>query len=70
MIQLAWSVSGTIAPVTFAWLLDRGETSLWFAMLALTLVGVGVSALLGRVHAAGGPAGHQRCRRGGRRGPC
>ena len=42
MIQLAWSVSGTIAPVTFAWLLDRGETSLWFAMLALTLVGVGV----------------------------
>ena len=27
MIQLAWSVSGTIAPVAFAWLLDRGETS-------------------------------------------
>ena len=49
MIQLAWSVSGTIAPVTFAWLLDRGETSLWFAMLALTLVGVAVATLLGRV---------------------
>jgi MFS family permease len=49
MIQLAWSVSGTVAPVAFAWLLDRGETSLWFAMLALTLVGVGLSTLLGRV---------------------
>ena len=49
MIQLAWSVSGTVAPVTFAWLLDRGETPLWFALLALTLFGAGVSALLGRV---------------------
>ena len=46
MIQLAWSVSGTIAPVTFAWLLDRGETALWVALLGLTLFGVGVSALL------------------------
>jgi MFS family permease len=49
MIQLAWSVSGTIAPVTFAWLLDRGETPLWVALLGLTLVGVGISTLLGRV---------------------
>jgi MFS family permease len=24
LMQLAWAVSGTIAPVTFAWLLDRG----------------------------------------------
>ena len=48
MIQLAWSVSGTIAPVAFAWLLDRGETPIWVALLGLTLLGVGVSTLLGR----------------------
>ena len=49
MIQLAWSVSGTIAPLAFAWLLDRGETVIWVALLGLTLLGVGVSTLLGRV---------------------
>ena len=49
MIQLAWNVSSTVAPVAFAWLLDRGETRLWFALLALTAVGVAVSSLLGRV---------------------
>ncbi len=49
MIQLAWNVSGTVAPVAFAWLLDRGETPLWFVLLGLALAGVGVSALVGRV---------------------
>ena len=49
LVQLAWNLAGTVAPVAFAWLLDRGATSLWFALLALTLVGVAVSALLGRV---------------------
>jgi MFS family permease len=49
MIQLAWNASSTVAPVAFAWLLDRGATPLWFAVLALTLVGVAVSTLLGRV---------------------
>ena len=49
MIQLAWSVSGTVAPVAFAWLLDRGETPLWFALLGAHPRRRGVSALLGRV---------------------
>jgi MFS family permease len=49
MIQLAWNLSGTVTPVAFAWLLDRGETPLWFVMLGLTVVGVGISTLLGRV---------------------
>jgi MFS family permease len=49
MIQLAWNVSSTVAPVAFAWLLDLGETPLWFVLLALTAVGVGISVLLGRV---------------------
>ncbi len=49
LVQLAWNLAGTVAPVSFAWLLDRGETALWLAVLAVTLFGVGVSALLGRV---------------------
>ena len=49
LIQLAWNLSGTVAPVAFAWLLDRGERPLWLALLALTAVGVTVSALLARV---------------------
>ena len=49
LIQLAWNIAGTITPVAFAWLLDRGDTVLWLVLLALTAVGVAVSALLGRV---------------------
>jgi MFS family permease len=49
MIQLAWNLSSTVTPVAFAWLLERGATPLWLVMLALTAVGAGVSALLGRV---------------------
>ena len=49
LIQLAWNIASTIAPVAFAWLLDRGDTVLWLVLLALTAVGVAVSALLGRV---------------------
>jgi MFS family permease len=49
LIQLAWNASSTLTPVAFAWLLDRGATPLWLALLALTAVGVAVSALLGRV---------------------
>jgi MFS family permease len=49
MIQLAWNLSSTVTPVAFAWLLDRGERPIWFALLGLTVVGVAVSARLGRV---------------------
>ncbi|MGI8646347.1 MAG: MFS transporter [Nocardioides sp.] len=35
MIQLAWNLSGTIAPVLFAWLLERGPEPIWLLMLAL-----------------------------------
>jgi MFS family permease len=48
LVQLAWNISGAVAPVTFAWLLDRGATPFWCVLLALTLVGGGLSALLGR----------------------
>jgi len=49
LIQLAWNVAGTVAPVTFAWLLDRGPTPLWLALLGLAVVGGAISAVLGRV---------------------
>lgn len=32
LIQLAWNISGTVAPVLFAWLLERGEAPLWGVM--------------------------------------
>jgi MFS family permease len=49
LVQLAWNLASTVAPVAFAWLLDRGSTPLWVALLALTAVGVALSTLLGRV---------------------
>jgi MFS family permease len=49
LVQLAWNLASTVAPVAFAWLLDRGATPLWVVLLGLTAVGVALSALLGRV---------------------
>lgn len=49
LIQLAWTISGAIAPVAFAWLLDRGESPLWLALTALSLVGALLATRLGRV---------------------
>jgi MFS family permease len=49
MIQLAWNSASTVAPVTFAWLLDLGATPLWLALLVLAFAGLAVSVLLGRV---------------------
>jgi MFS family permease len=49
LVQLAWNLASTVAPVAFAWLLDRGATPIWIALLALTAVGVALSTLLGRV---------------------
>ena len=54
LIQLAWNLSSTVAPVAFAWLLDRGPSPIWLALVALSLAGAGLTVLLGRVlpHAA------------------
>ena len=32
LIQLAWNVAGVLAPVSFAWLLDRGAWPIWVAL--------------------------------------
>lgn len=48
LMQLAWTISGAIAPVAFAWLLDRGESPLWLALGALNVVGALLAVRLGR----------------------
>lgn len=49
LIQLAWNLSSTIAPVLFAWLLERGPAPLWWVMLGTTALGTLVVVRLGRV---------------------
>lgn len=49
LMQLAWTISGAIAPVAFAWLLDRGTAPIWLALAGLSLVGALLAAQLGRV---------------------
>ncbi len=49
LIQLAWNVSSTIAPVLFAWLLDAGSAPLWLVMLGVAAVATLVAARLGTV---------------------
>lgn len=54
LIQLAWNLAGTISPVAFAWLLDRGASPIWFVLLAVSAAGALLAARLGAVmpHAA------------------
>ncbi len=49
LIQLAWNVASTIAPVAFAWLLARGESPVWLALLGVAALGAALAGLLGRV---------------------
>jgi MFS family permease len=54
LIQLAWNLSSTVAPVLFAWLLERGPTPLWLVMLGVAAASALVALRLGAVlpHAA------------------
>lgn len=49
LIQLAWNVAGTVAPVTYAALLDRGPTVVWVALLGVSAAGALAAARLGVV---------------------
>ncbi len=49
LVQLAWNVAGVVAPVSFAWLLDRGEWPVWAALAGIALVGALVALRLPRV---------------------
>lgn len=46
--QLSWLVAGIIAPSSFTWLLTHGESTLWFALVAVTVVGGLLGRLMGR----------------------
>ncbi len=37
--QLSWNLSGVVAPVLYAWLLDRGALSAWSGLAAMALLG-------------------------------
>ena len=47
--QLAWTVTGAAAPVTFAALLAQGAAVTWLSMTALSVVGALLTVWLGRV---------------------
>lgn len=47
LIQFAWNLAGAVAPVTFAWLLDRGASALWLALLACSAVAALAAVRLG-----------------------
>jgi len=49
MIQLAWNLSGTVTPVLFAWLLERGPEPIWLMMLVLAGLFSLVTLRLGKV---------------------
>jgi len=48
LMQLAWTISGAITPVAFAWLLARGTAPIWLALGVLSFVGALLAAQLGR----------------------
>lgn len=49
LIQLSWGLSGAVAPAAYLWLLDRGESPLWLALLGVTAVGGMLSVVVGRI---------------------
>ncbi len=48
LIQLAWNLAGALAPISFAWLLDRGPSAIWLSLCAMSLGGAGLALGLGR----------------------
>lgn len=49
LIQLAWNLASTAAPVLFAWLLDRGAAPIWLLLVAVSLIGGALAARVGVV---------------------
>jgi MFS family permease len=49
LVQLSWSVAGTVAPVAYLWLLDHGRSPLWLVMLAVTAVATALATVVGRI---------------------
>ncbi|WP_243060313.1 MFS transporter [Nocardioides sp. SR21] len=49
LMQLAWTITGAIAPVAFAWMLAHDSWSIWVALGVINLAGVLLAVRLGRV---------------------
>ena len=49
LVQLSWNVAATVAPISFAWLLARGEWPIWAALSGVAVVGALVALRLGGV---------------------
>lgn len=48
LIQLAWNLASTIAPVTFAWLLDAGAAPVWLVLGVVALLAAALATRLER----------------------
>jgi MFS family permease len=60
LMQLAWTTSGALSPVAFAWLLHRGPEPVWAALLAVVGLGALLAPRLGRtLPAAAGRVAHR-----------
>ena len=66
VVQLAWNISGAIAPLLYAALLDGGSLAIWGGAVVLCGLWAAVVAADGRGAPAGPRAGHQRRRGSGR----
>ncbi len=49
LVQLAWNVAGAVAPVSFAWLLERGVWPIWAVLGVVAVGGALVAVRLGQV---------------------
>lgn len=38
LFQLSWGIGGAITPVAFTWLLDRGPTTIWWALTLVAII--------------------------------
>jgi MFS family permease len=49
LYQLSWTMSSAVAPLALTWLLQQGPEVLWPALIAVSVTGMAVSRILGRV---------------------
>ena len=54
LVQLTWGLGGTITPIAYTWLLDHGETTLWWVLGLVALLGAAYAATLPRALPASG----------------
>lgn len=38
LFQLSWGIGGAVTPVAFTWLLDRGPTTIWWALTIVAII--------------------------------